>query len=107
MQAFPRVGCGALQGSLWRRYPVAERGVADGSFMQFVVTYSVPSDGLRSISYIKLDSLYPPPMPVDPMAKLASGYTDPTYDALKLGTVYFIFPYDASIDDSLDDTRTP
>lgn len=79
----------------------------DGSFMQFDVTYSVPPDGLRSFGYIKLDSLYTPPVPVDPMAKLVGGYADPTFDALKLGTVYLLSPYDASIEEPVDEAWTP
>lgn len=79
----------------------------DGSFMQFDVSYAIPPDGLRPFSYVQTDPQYTSPPPVDPMTKLLGGFTDSTRDSLKIGTVYFLSPYDAGIDDPIDDTWTP
>jgi hypothetical protein len=79
----------------------------DGTFMQFDVGYSIPPGGVRPFGYVKLDSQYSPPVPVDPMAKPLGGYADATNDTLKIGTLYFLSPYDADLDEPVNETWTP
>lgn len=76
-----------------------------GAQAQFSVIYK-NAPNAREQAYIRTTSRHRPIMPVDDLTRLQGGWTDETFDAVHLATVWLLSPPDAAYDSPPDETWT-
>lgn len=78
----------------------------EGTFAQFVVG-SVVSPTARSGAYLRVSREFIPITEPPLQERLAGDYQEPTYDALKVCTIYLLSPEGAALGSEPDGTWTP
>jgi hypothetical protein len=78
----------------------------DGTFMQFNVIYQIPPN-MRERAYIRVTRKYEPVSSAEMQDRLKGDWTDQTFDALHLATIYMVSPEGAAYGSAPDDKWTP
>lgn len=78
----------------------------DGMFVQFNVTYQIPPT-MRERAYIRASSNFEMLASTPLQDRLKGDWTDTTFDALHLATVYLLSPENAALESAPDQTWTP
>ena len=78
----------------------------DGTFMQFNVIYQIPPN-MRERAYLRVTRKYEPVSSAEMQDRLKGDWTDQTFDALHLATIYMVSPEGAAYGSAPDDKWTP